>query len=328
MNILFLCDDLEDYLADGILHGLKQLEGIRVIDYPKKECLYDGGRNSKDVPELGVRGGGFTLYGLLQEPSESIDRNQIRRKLEIGWFDAVFIGNVWRQWGVLMQWQGLFKNLPVILLDGDDDARFFPFSGTRIRQYGLGSGLRSLLHSPSTYYFKRELTMKSKKWLSSLNVSPICFSIPEERIDIAPYEKKKMFPCHIVDSEIAPLLNGSKDYAFTDEDSYRSDLRMSRFGITTRRAGWDCLRHYELAASGAILCFRDLHQKPFKCAPSGLRHMENCISYSSYEDLLRILQSITHEKEYDLRKKTLEWVSKRTTKLTAKYVLSISRLCT
>ena len=39
-QILFLTDDREDYLPDGILHGLKHIPGIQVTDYPKKNCLY------------------------------------------------------------------------------------------------------------------------------------------------------------------------------------------------------------------------------------------------------------------------------------------------
>jgi len=37
VQILFLTDDREDYLADGILHGLKHIPDIQVTDYPKKK---------------------------------------------------------------------------------------------------------------------------------------------------------------------------------------------------------------------------------------------------------------------------------------------------
>ena len=42
LRLLFLTDDREDYLADGVLHGLRSLDGVAVVDVPRKECLYVG----------------------------------------------------------------------------------------------------------------------------------------------------------------------------------------------------------------------------------------------------------------------------------------------
>jgi hypothetical protein len=43
----------------------------------------------------------------------------------------------------------------------------------------------------------------------------------------------------------------------TEEDFYRS-YQGSYYARTWKKAGWDCLRHYEILASGAIPYFRDL----------------------------------------------------------------------
>jgi len=85
LRILFLTNDREDYLADGLLHGLRQLPGLEVVDYPRKECMYEGGRQCKVAPEFGVRGGGFSLYGFLTEPHGGIDRSFIWQRLLGGW---------------------------------------------------------------------------------------------------------------------------------------------------------------------------------------------------------------------------------------------------
>jgi hypothetical protein len=66
-------------------------------------------------------GGGFSLYCLLEEPDAGINRNQIWRLLEGGWFNALIIDNVWLQWGLLLQWRELLGPQPLLLLDGDDD---------------------------------------------------------------------------------------------------------------------------------------------------------------------------------------------------------------
>ena len=70
-----------------------------------------------------MRGGGFTLYGLLrEEDSYGQERMHIQQKLENGYFDLVVLSNIWRQWGLLMQWESLLnKSCKIAILDGDDD---------------------------------------------------------------------------------------------------------------------------------------------------------------------------------------------------------------
>ena len=326
MNILFLCDDYEDYLADSLLHGLRQLDSLHVVDYPRKDCLYRGGRICKDAPEFGVRGGGFSLYGLLEEPTGGLDRSQIWQRLENAWFDAVILSNVWRQWGLLLQWRTLLQRQPLILLDGDDDERLYPLSARRLRQFGLGTGLSRLLASKNTYYFKRELTPVSLRWRPRFPLHSVSFSIPSSSIDATLSSKTQPFPRHIVDPDVAQRVGGSSGYAFATEAAYRADLRSSRFGITTKRAGWDCLRHYELAASGTVLCFRDLKRKPATCAPFGLIHGVNCLNYESVHDLLLQIEALTPEREESLQQQALEWARSKTTNTLANEVLQTAGL--
>jgi len=326
LRILVLTDDREDYLADGLLHGLRQLPGLEVVDYPRKECMYEGGRQCKVAPEFGVRGGGFSLYGLLTEPQGGIDRSFIWQRLAGGWFDAVLISNVWRQWGSLLQWHELLATQPLLLLDGDDDQRLYPRSGTRLRQFGIGTGLTNLLQQPTTHIFKRELTNRSRKWGLGLNIHPLAFSIPESLISSKLPNKSHLFPAHIVDEDLSDKLGASANYVFADEQSYRSDLASSRFGITTRRAGWDCLRHYEIAAAGAVICFRDLDQKTTTCAPQGLIDGLNCISYSSSDDLLKRIDTLSVLEEVELQNAALAWAKSASTKNRALQLLNYANL--
>jgi len=326
LRILFLTDDREDYLADGLLHGLRQCPQVEVLDWPRKDCLYEGGRVCGVAPEFGVRGGGFSLYGLLQEPPGGIDRSQIWRRLEGGWFDAVVLSNVWRQWGLLLQWQQLLSRLPLLLLDGDDDERIYPRSGTRLRQFGLGTGLSRLLQAPTTHMFKREFTPRSRAWGLRLQLHPLGFSIPEVAIVNSVAAKTQLFPSHIVDEELRVRLGGSASYAFADEAAYRADLGASRFGITTRRAGWDCLRHYEIAASGTIPCFRDLHRKPPRCAPHGLVDGVNCLSYSSGDELLTKIKTLNPSLEAQLQQGALAWARASNTQQQAIQLLSLGEV--
>lgn len=149
----------------------------------------------------------------------------------------------------------------------------------------------------------------------------ISFSIPSEKIVSDLPTKTKLFPKHIVDLEVAGHLPGSlTSYAFKSEIEYYADLQASKFGITTKRAGWDCLRHYEIAANGAVPCFRNLTQKPATCAPHGLNE-DNCIIYHSYEDLINQLNNLNEQKYQDLQMSALKWVKRNTTVELAKKVL-------
>ena len=317
MQILFICDEWEDYLADGLLHGLISLPNLDVIDSPRKDILYKGGIQFNDIPDLSVRGGGFTLYGTLFDTNTQAYRSHVRRRLQNGYFDAVVISNVWRQWGFLLQWSHLLSSQPLLLLDGDDDQRFYPRSLARVKNFGVGSGLTRLLELPTTHYFKRELTNSTKLWGVKMKVHPIGFSVPTESILTNLPTKTKLFQSHIVDPDISRKSTTDPFTLFTDEKSYRSDLAASRFGITMRRSGWDCLRHYEIASCGAVLCFRDLHLKPSNCSPHGLIDGLNCISYRSYEDLLFRIESLATEDEISLQYAALSWAKANTTQTRA-----------
>ena len=51
-------------------------------------------------------------------------------------------------------------------------------------------------------------------------------------------------------------------YGPLQEAEYFDDYSRSYFGFTRRKAGWDCMRHYEIIAAGAIPYFVNLSQVP------------------------------------------------------------------
>jgi hypothetical protein len=153
------------------------------------------------------------------------------------------------------------------------------------------------------------------------NMRPIGFSIPAEKFVSAPPKKQKLFAKHVVDAEVAKHLEGTSTVGvFPSEASYYADLQASRFAITTKRAGWDCLRHYEIAANGCVMCFRDLDKKPATCAPHGLDE-DNCIIYHDYNDLQRQVVSMTDTRYDQLQVASLKWALENTTIERAKQFL-------
>jgi hypothetical protein len=149
------------------------------------------------------------------------------------------------------------------------------------------------------------------------DVLPLGFSIPEDRLATGEEPKTKLLGTHVVDPEIQALVPGTHlRYAFESEDEYYGDLRASKFGITTKKAGWETLRHYEIAASGTVPCFRDLHRKPARSAPLGL-DASNCVPYTDPRALLARLEAMGDEEYARLRAGALEWARRNTTRVRA-----------
>ena len=62
---------------------------------------------------------------------------------------------------------------------------------------------------------------------------------------------------------LAPLIPGKMNtYIYEREDDYYNMYRNSLFGLTYKKAGWDCLRHYEILMNGCIPFFLDLRNCP------------------------------------------------------------------
>ena len=102
------------------------------------------------------------------------------------------------------------------------------------------------LHNKRLLYFKREIKNE--------NVFPIAYSIPKSLI-INPIIKK--------DRVISFLIPGIKQtYRFENENQYYSHYSKSYFALSYKKGGWDCLRHYEIIASGTIPYFPDIENCP------------------------------------------------------------------
>jgi len=85
-------------------------------------------------------------------------------------------------------------------------------------------------------------------------IYPITFSIPIEKLCNCDTEKKKILS-NLIPGNIAT-------YIYNTEEEYYNEYRESYFAITTKKAGWDCLRHYEILANGCIPYFINIEECP------------------------------------------------------------------
>lgn len=329
-RVLFLGAPAQDYLADGVFHGLRLLLGERAVDFPKRDRLY---ASFPADQRNRIRGHGFTLYGLLDDIP--VDREGPLERVRQGEFDLVVFGDIWRGFGSFTQFLPylLGSRTPYVVLDGADSESLYPYAPHfwRIPHWWL-------LPRPHRrgLYFKRELTPRTHAMRAfglvppalaasaiplSPNVRPTSFAVPEEKLAPDAPAKDREFATHVVDPEVAAELGRETAYSFDSEEAYYDDLRRSRFAITTKRAGWESLRTYEIAANGCVPCFRDLDRKPASCAPHGLDRT-NCLVYRDARDLRAQIGRLSEARYEGLRAGASAWARENTTRRRAHEVLT------
>ena len=338
MKILFLHANTPDYLSAGLFHGLRTLLGNNCVDLPRFDCMYSP--LSKGIKDK-IRGNAFTLYGLLDEIPEMVEQRFFIWHKNIHEFDLYIIADIWNQWETYIKLVRIVSATKIVVIDPSDSTRVFPFnnfSGNLIHIFLKWYYFKNA----QIKYFKREIPDQEKlmtgltllpnfisKYLLPKRIYPINFSIPEEKITKVSVDfKTKKFTTVIVDEEVQNNLAssffiplGQELYKFSDENEYYKDIQLSKFGITTKRSGWDCLRHYEYAANGAVLCFKNLTNKNKESAPHGL-NKTNCIFYDSSQNLVEKLESISEQEYLILLENTYKWVVDNTTIALAKKLIN------
>ena len=87
------------------------------------------------------------------------------------------------------------------------------------------------------------------------NLYPINFSIPKSKIiDINEIKKTKLL------SSLIPGIQST--YIYNNECDYYDEYKKSFFATTIKKAGWDCLRHYEIMANACIPYFQNIENCP------------------------------------------------------------------
>ena len=247
-----------DILEVSILHGLRTVMGPNCIDYPRKKVMY---HDWSETPKNTLYGKGFTLY---TQPIQDIDRN-------ITEIDVVLYGCGHAYGEPISSQINSLANNNVWYLDGHDLYGDAPKKIFYNGEYIIATQFNNC--------FKRELVEENLT-----NVFPTGFGIPHYQIRPFNFKNKTQ-----IFQQTAPPgalfqnynLPSSTLHIFDNEYDYYKDMEKSWFGLTCKKGGWDCLRHYEIMASGACLLFRDYNNKPPLCSPQNLP----CFSYSTLEEL-------------------------------------------
>lgn len=232
MNILYITNFksslnysgfINDYLNDLLYHGFTELNEVNIVETIPIICLYNEYKNI--IEPYHLWGKGFTSCFLLENDTK--ERDSIKEKIEQKYYDLIIYGSCKRcldGYDIISQ---IYEQSKIVLIDGSDDTLLHP------------------LHEKHTL-FKRELTLNKK------NVLPIHFAIPDCKITRETPKKTRM---------LSSVIPGEK-YIFDVEQDYYKEYQSSNFAITTKKAGWDCMRHYEILANKCIPIFKDLQNCP------------------------------------------------------------------
>lgn len=295
-----------DLLELSILHGMRSVLGANCIDFPRKKVMY---HDFSESPKDSLHGRGFTL---LTTPIKDLTEKE--RKIKD--IDAIIYGSGH------MCGEGRVSEIEekcdnIWFLDGHD------LYGNAPRK--ITHNNEEIIATQFEKCFKRELVEEGLD-----KVFPTGFGIPIQRVKSINFQNKTQFfqqtaPHSCLFQREEDLGGGSGHHIFDKETDYYEDLSKSWFGLTCKKGGWDCLRHYEIIAAGSLLLFKDYNLKPEKCSPQELP----CIPYSSKEELDNILNTLIingkpTKKYVDLLFKQRSWLfSTGTTEARALKLLQI-----
>lgn len=225
MKILFLSKSNHvDYLCDCLFIGLKELFGSEVVDINPMTHIFTD-YDSSLTPKL--YGRGFTVTRVLE--NSLVDRSDIVNKIKSKYFDLIVYGSIWRYSDYLTEVLESYPPNKIAIVDGEDHTHIHQVFGENI------------------LYFKRELIYNDRR------VFPITFAFPTSKFFNSKNKTKDI-------SFINPLDRST--YIYSTEEEYFQDYRDSKYAITLKKAGWDCLRHYEIMGNGCVPIFLDIEDCP------------------------------------------------------------------
>ena len=219
---------INDIVSDMSLHGLREVYGDDLIDYPGAWYMYkDEVKKRPIAPNLW--GNGLTYYDAL-ENYESIDRSDIQSKIKKNYFDYIIYGSITRSKKFFED--SLNSKSKIILIDGEDNTNL------------------DLNKNKKILFLKRELLKKSE------NIFPLNISIPKKKI----IKNLNLKPKNL----LAPLIPYRyKTYIYKKESDYYNMWQNSLFGIShAYGTWWETVRYYEMLMNGCIPLVLDLKECP------------------------------------------------------------------
>jgi len=288
MKILFITHQLSNEtvkinsyinntVSDMVLHGLKNVYGKDVIDYPGAWYMFkdEVKKKSFDITNLWAKG--FTYYNEFDN-YDSVDRSDIESKIDNNYFEYIIYGSIDNSQKYLDK--AINSKSKIIFIDGSDNTNL-EFSKNK-----------------KIILFKRELNKRSQ------NIYPLNICIPKNKI-IKSLNKK---PTNL----LAPLIPYRyKTYVYKKESDYYDMWQNSIFGIAHPPPWgnwWESVKYYEMLMNGCIPLFLNLKNCPAETLTL-LPKKELIDIYNNYSWILSKYFPFTiYRKEYLTADKVISYI--------------------
>jgi hypothetical protein len=268
---------INDYQNDLLFYGLRELYGDDVVDSTQILSLYKEYEGKIHPQHLW---GGMTSFWLIGD--NNIDRSNIEEKIKDKYYDLIIYGAIKRCKNYYDLVSKVYPADKIILIDGNDEAELDPLYTKHL-------------------YFKRELQNNHP------NLLPITFAFPTDKLS-QPNKNKTQ--------EYATCIPGQPEtYIFKEEKPYYEDYQKSYYGVTMKKAGWDCMRHYEILGNYCMPYFIGLED----CPKDTLVNFPKELLLEARE----LAFSFDNQKYFDILDEVFEHTKNNlTTKNLAKYIIN------
>lgn len=253
MKILFISiGNKVDYQCDCLFHGLCSLPNVDVYILSDYKYMFQGNEETYLLKQYGM---GFTITNRIPATKKhKHSMEQAIENIETHFYDAVVYGSIFRYDVLLQHVLQNYKKEQIIFVDGEDldyGVTYQKRVKGLLKQPIFHKEMRdkALYYATKGLFFKRELRETDRTFFY-----PITFAIPEENI-ITNVTTKEMY--------LAAIIPGKKEtYIYDNEKDYYHGYQIAYYGLTFKKSGWDCLRHYEIMANGCIPYFPDIAKCP------------------------------------------------------------------
>jgi glycosyltransferase involved in cell wall biosynthesis len=242
MNILFLTHPYPNYVPDLLLHGLRKLVGAEVVDYPRKDCLYEGNLG------LGVCPDDQRCPGWFPNDDGAVDRTDIWQKTRNGYFDLIA--------GDVRSWSSLSPNLsgfsgPLAIIDGEDrpcPIPVGPYAIFRRETDGTDFSIPLPMALPEEVF----------NWIARYDDQPKRFTIGFLGSTQDDGRKKLIdrlhdwYPDSLFETSAVPSNQDPEPRGRIGRDAYYRALQQCRFVLNLPGAGLDTFRFWENSACNSV----------------------------------------------------------------------------
>ncbi|MCP4748726.1 MAG: glycosyltransferase family 1 protein [Desulfobacteraceae bacterium] len=284
MKILFITHEYSNYVPDLLLHGLRKLMGPDVVDYPRKNCLYEGILGGIICPD------DQRFPGWFPGDNGQIDRTDIWAKAATGYFDYVLcdIRAIPLLKNQLDNWPG-----HCVIIDGEDMPQLQVKPGPYVvcRRETDGSGYSI----PLPMALPEELLRWISRYDNLSKTYTIGFlgSTHDGRRRQFIETLASHYPDTLFQVTALPSMQSPQPQGRLGRDQYYQKLQQCRIVLTLAGAGYDTFRFWENAACNAV------HVSPrFPLfIPNDFYHGIEIVRFYNFDDLRPILDGILEKSE-------------------------------